>query len=130
MRFASGSSTGSIFLTPPDPDFVLDPTPIAFGLDHTDPNQHVNSLVYPRLFIEAALRRLAAHRKSTRLLTRAAEIAFRKPSFAGDRARIAIRAFERGDQLGAVGLLISDDEAAAPLAAARPRCFVRLLLGP
>ncbi len=34
--------------------------PVAFGLDHTDGNQHVNSLVYPRLFAEAALRRLGA----------------------------------------------------------------------
>jgi hypothetical protein len=37
----------------------VDPTPIAFGLTHTDSNQHVNSLVYPRLFEDAALRRFA-----------------------------------------------------------------------
>src|SRR5262249_2839639 len=32
-----------------------------FTLDHTDANQHVNSLVYVRLFLDAARRRLAAN---------------------------------------------------------------------
>src|SRR5579859_289116 len=42
-----------------DEEFVADPAEMVFGLTHTDSNQHVNSLVYPRLFQEAALRRLA-----------------------------------------------------------------------
>jgi hypothetical protein len=65
----------------------------AFGLDHTDSNQHVNSLVYPRLFAEAALRRLAELERPRRLLIRALDIAYRKPSFAGDRVRIHTRLF-------------------------------------
>ncbi|KYF84822.1 hypothetical protein BE18_06705, partial [Sorangium cellulosum] len=55
---------------PFDPEPTLDPIPIAFGLDHTDGNQHVNSLVYPRLFAEAALRRLAQHGHGTAVLAR------------------------------------------------------------
>src|SRR5207302_4862207 len=42
-----------------DEEFSPDPAEVVFGLTHTDSNQHVNSLVYPRLFQEAALRRLA-----------------------------------------------------------------------
>ena len=62
----------------------MDPTPLPLGLAHTDANQHVNSLVYPRLFEEAVLRRLATLGKPTALLTRRAEVAFRKPAFAGE----------------------------------------------
>jgi hypothetical protein len=92
-----------------------DPTRIAFGLAHTDSNQHVNSLVYPRLFEEAALRRFAALGKSTTLLARSLEIGFRKPCFAGDDMRIAIRAFEDDRGLGAAGVLVpSRDPQAKP----------------
>jgi hypothetical protein len=68
-----------------DAEYHPDPVVTAFGLDHTDSNQHVNSLVYPRLFAEAALRRLAELERPRRLLIRALDIAYRKPSFAGDR---------------------------------------------
>ena len=112
-----------------DDDLVLDPVPIVFGLDHTDSNQHVNSLVYTRLFTEAALRRLAAHGRGGALLARAADFAYRKPYFAGDRARIAARAFTLGDRAGVVAALLDERDASGPLANARPRCFARLLLG-
>ena len=67
---------------------------VVFGMMHTDSNQHVNSLVYPRLFEELAVRRLvqdaripAAHE----LLARALELRWRRPFFAGDRARVGLR---------------------------------------
>jgi hypothetical protein len=56
---------------------------VAFGLVHTDSNQHVNSLVYPRLFEDAAVRD-----RPDRPLTRWFEAAWRKPFFAGDTGRI------------------------------------------
>lgn len=91
-----------------DPEPLLDPAEIVFGLGHTDSNQHVNSLVYPRLFEEAALRRLAALGCGSLLLARAAEVSFRKPFFAGDRARIALRVYRSGAKLGAVGSFVSE----------------------
>jgi hypothetical protein len=95
-------------VVPLDAEPVLDPAGAVFGLSHTDTNQHVNSLVYPRLFEEAALRRFAALGCGSRLLARAAEVAFRKPFFVGDRARIVLRAYRRGDRLGAVGSFLPE----------------------
>lgn len=80
-----------------------DAAEIVFGLGHTDSNQHVNSLVYPYLFEQAALRRLAAHGKSALMLARGVDLSYRKPCFAGDRMQIRLRAFSLGDALGAVG---------------------------
>lgn len=100
-----------------------DPAPIVFGLAHTDSNQHVNSLAYPRLFEECALRRLAARGRDPRMLSTAYEIAFRKPCFAGDVARVSLRAFQHGDALGAVGVFTSP---AAPRD--KPHCWVRMTL--
>jgi hypothetical protein len=60
---------------------------IAFGMMHTDSNQHVNSLVYPRVFEEALLRRTG----SQALLARAVEMRWRKPFFAGERAALSMR---------------------------------------
>jgi hypothetical protein len=102
---------------------VLDDAPTVFGLDHTDSNQHVNSLVYPRLFLEAALRRLEALGRGAPRLARAGEIAFRKPCFAGDRARVATRAFTWDDRPGVTAVLAAEGDAAD----ARPRCVARLL---
>lgn len=64
-----------------------------FGMMHTDSNQHVNSLVYPRVFEEALVRHLAdrpegADRKN--LLARAIEMRWRKPFFTHDRAVISL----------------------------------------
>jgi hypothetical protein len=67
-------------LTPADPPMV------AFGMMHTDSNQHVNSLVYPRVFEELAVRRHG----DAKLLARALEMRWRKPFFAGERARVAL----------------------------------------
>ena len=107
-----------------DAQYHPDPVVTAFGLDHTDSNQHVNSLVYPRLFAEAALRRLAERERPRRVLVRALDIAYRKPSFAGDRVRIHTRLFAIGDQVGAAGFVADVDDPAA-----RPRCCARMLFG-
>lgn len=89
-----------------------DPAPITLGLAHTDSNRHVNSLVYPRLFEEALLRRAAERGFSpARLLMRRVELAYRRPSFAGDRLAIYLRLYERGGRLGAVGALVAVDGA-------------------
>ncbi len=108
----------------------VDATPIAFGLAHTDSNRHVNSLVYPRLFEDAAMRRFAALGKlKPAVLSRHAEAAFRKPCFAGETYAVALQAFTLGGRLGAAGSFVSSADAASPeaLAKARPHCFVRML---
>ncbi|WP_437676005.1 hypothetical protein [Sorangium sp. So ce131] len=114
---------------PLDAEPTLDPISVAFGLDHTDGNQHVNSLVYPRLFAEAALRQLAAYGRSTALLARKVEIAYRKPCFAGMRARILVRTFELGGALGALGAFVPDppEESAGGAPDARAYCYIRAL---
>jgi hypothetical protein len=64
---------------------------VTFGVMHTDPNQHVNSLVYPRVFEETAIEALSAKTDLAlpqRLLARGIEMRYRKPFFAGDRATI------------------------------------------
>jgi hypothetical protein len=109
-----------------DDSFAVDPATVVFGLDHTDSNQHVNSLVYPRIFLEAALRRLWERGRQGALAGRCAELAYRKPCFAGERLRIVARAYERGDDVGVAGALITEEEASGPLEAARPRCFARI----
>jgi hypothetical protein len=74
---------------------------VMFGMVHTDSNQHVNSLVYPRLFEETVGEHLM--KRSARgsenavpepqtLLASALELRYRKPFFAGDRATLAIHA--------------------------------------
>jgi hypothetical protein len=109
---------------PLDDDYLADDSDVCFGLDHTDSNQHVNSLVYPRLFAEAALRRLVRHGKQRDVLVRHLDIAYRKPSFAGDRVRLHVRAFALGDRVGAAGFLVDADDATR-----RPRCTARILFG-
>ena len=109
---------------PLDDDYVADDAVTVFGLDHTDSNQHVNSLVYPRLFAEAAFRRLAARGRPRRALVRALDIAYRKPSFAGDTVRAHLKTFTIGDRVGAAGFLVDAADAAA-----RPRCCARIVLG-
>jgi hypothetical protein len=108
---------------PLDAEPVLDDASTVFGLDHTDSNQHVNSLVYPRLFLEAALRRLDALGRGGPRLARTSEIAFRKPCFAGDRARVATRAFTWDDRPGVTAVLAAQGDPAG----ARPRCVARIL---
>ena len=65
-----------------------------FGMMHTDSNQHVNSLVYPRVFEEAAVRHFmqnAPTGDTTKLLARGVELRWRKPFFAGERAKLRMR---------------------------------------
>jgi hypothetical protein len=112
--------------TPIDDALAPDAVALPFGLCHTDSNQHVNSLVYPHLFEEAALRRFAARGLSTAVLARSLEIGFRRPAFAGDVLRIALRAFRVGDRLGACGVFVPEAEA-HDLGAARPHAWVRML---
>lgn len=66
-----------------------------FGLLHTDSNQHVNSLVYPRLFEEA----LALEEPER--LADAVELRYRKPFFAGDRATLSLAHIGSGIAVGA-----------------------------
>ena len=104
-----------------------DVRPNAFGLVHTDINQHVNSLVYPRLFEEAALRRFAELGRDTRVLSRRLEITFKRPFFAGQTARIALRAFAAGERLGAVGVFVEGNESAdATFEGVRANAYVRM----
>ena len=105
-----------------DEDLVADAAPLVMGLAHTDSNQHVNSLVYPRLFEEAILRRLAARGLRTGgLLMRRAELAYRRPCFAGETLRVRLRLYERGQSLGAVGLFCADGAPETEPA----RCYAR-----
>jgi hypothetical protein len=97
--------------TPLEPSMRPDDAPLVFGLGHTDSNQHVNSLVYPWLFEQAALRRFAALGKDVRVLSRFCEIAYRKPCFSGDRVRVVLRAFASVGEpasLGAVGAFVPE----------------------
>jgi len=92
-----------------------------FTLDQTDANQHVNSLVYIRSFLDAAQRRLAATGQPLKLRSRAVDIAYRKPCFAGDRVRAHLRLFDLAGAVGAAGSFVGDD--------GKPRCYVRVLFG-
>jgi hypothetical protein len=104
----------------PEPDDHV----TVFGVMHTDSNHHVNSLVYPRLFEEAALRRFATHERSAALLARQVEVAYRKPCFAGDKMRIELQAYVDADGAPcAVGTFIPAD-------GGRPHCWMRMAFAP
>ncbi|MEA2750522.1 MAG: hypothetical protein QOI41_4665 [Myxococcales bacterium] len=104
-----------------------------FGMMHTDSNQHVNSLVYPRVFEEAALRRLVHDTrivnvpKPHELLARAVELRWRKPFFAGERATIGMRFAEGGGggdgspgaRVAAVGAFYREDAPEKPSSAVK-----------
>lgn len=93
---------------------------IVFGMMHTDSNQHVNSLVYPRVFEELVVRKLvsASHPKANVLLMRSLELRWRKPFFAGERATVSLRFDETSAGLVAVGAFGD---------LAKPHCTLRLL---
>lgn len=94
-----------------------------FGMMHTDSNQHVNSLVYPRAFEEAALRRFvqdARIAKGPALLARAVELRWRKPFFAGERATIGMRVVRaEGAEVSVVGAFHREDSPARPSSAVK-----------
>jgi hypothetical protein len=110
----------------------LDPTRLAFGLVHTDSNQHVNSLVYLRVFEEAALRRFAELGRSTAVLARHLDIAYRKPCFAGQTMRVLLQAFEQNGRLGVLGSLVPEVAGGADrdIAAGRAHTVARLTFEP
>lgn len=105
-----------------DPRLVADGAPAVerchFGLVHTDSNQHVNSLVYPRLFEESAVRAFG-----DAALVRAFDVVFRKPCFAGDAAEVRLQRVTRDDD--ARGVLASLHVDGEPT----PRCAAQLWLG-
>lgn len=107
---ALGVPAGARVLTQIEERFV-------FGLTHTDPNMHVNSLVYPRLFEELALRAGAAF-GANELFARGAEILWQKPFFAGEECAIRLTLYEQAGRMGASGSFTEGG---------RPRCWVNLL---
>ncbi|MDP8998655.1 MAG: hypothetical protein M3O46_00920 [Myxococcota bacterium] len=113
--------------TPLEPAGRVDPTPTAFGIMHTDSNMHVNSLVYLRVFEEAALRRFVAIGRGSSLLARTVDIAYRKPCFAGQTMRIVLQAFEAGARLGVAATIVTEPDAKDEnLARAKPHAYVRM----
>ena len=117
-RSAQEAPTGATWFD----DQARDPVEVTFTLDQTDANQHVNSLVYIRTFLDAAQRRIAATGRPMKLRSKAVDIAYRKPCFAGDRVHIELRLFTLDDGVGAAGVIAGDD--------GKPRCYVRVLFGP
>jgi hypothetical protein len=97
-----------------------------FGMMHTDSNQHVNSLVYPRLFEEAVVRTLATRddvRAPETLLARALELRYRKPFFAGDRAAIGLHLEPLAD-----GAVLTAGAFTPVDSATKPSCTVAMRL--
>jgi hypothetical protein len=134
-RVYEARTLGALLEAPPDttplePGPLADALPIAFSLSHTDSNQHVNSLVYPRLFEDAATRRLVQHGVTRPVLARAVELLYRKPFFAGEQARIVVRIFRGERHFLAVGAFYADASMrdGRPAPDARPHCVVRMLL--
>jgi hypothetical protein len=92
---------------------------VEFGMMHTDSNQHVNSLVYPRMFEEAVLRHLGPSAKN--LLARSVEMRWRKPFFAGDKATLRLGTFDGKTAYGTFVPVDGDP--------ARPSCAIKMTLG-
>ena len=92
-------------LADPSGAWLSDPAPVVFGVDHTDGNRHVNTLVFPQLAIEAGLRRLHAEGVHRPLRAEAMEICFRKPCFAGEVSRVGLRSWRSGEMLGVSAFL-------------------------
>ncbi|MCP4449569.1 MAG: hypothetical protein GY811_30185 [Myxococcales bacterium] len=77
-----------------------------FAPHHCDSNQHVNSLVYPRLFEDAAQQRFAESDAGSEKLSREVALSFRRPFFAGQRAQMQLRAFKMGEEIGCIGAFV------------------------
>lgn len=99
------ANANAVTLTPADP-----PT-FTFGMMHTDSNQHVNSLVYPRVMEELAVPRHG----DAKLLARAVEMRWRKPFFAGERAHVAL-AIDGSHVVGTFAPEASPDRASCVIA--------------
>lgn len=116
---------------PLDATLLADPPPVVFGLTHTDSNQHVNSLIYPRFFEESALRRLDERQRGTRFLARHLEIAYRKPCFVGDRVQVWLQSFAWPEGTGAVGAFLPEGaDGTDPLALRSAYCTLRMTFSP
>jgi hypothetical protein len=89
-----------------------------FAMMHTDSNQHVNSLVYPRLFEEAVMQHASAD-GAEKLLAREIELRYRKPFFTGETARLEGAIEEEAKGLLAVG-------AFTPPGASKPSATLRM----
>ncbi|MFO0661908.1 MAG: hypothetical protein U0165_19055 [Polyangiaceae bacterium] len=114
-------------------NYRFDVLPVVFGVTHTDSNQHVNSLIYPQQFEEAVLRRATELGLSTgAMLARGYEISYRKPSFAGESVKIALRMFRARidgvDVLAAQGAFVEPSTTDEELirGAFKPRCTIRM----
>lgn len=107
----------------------VDPTPISFGIVHTDSNMHVNSLAYLRMFEEAAMRRFVELGRSSSWLGRSLEIVYRKPCFAGQTMQVVGQAFEMDGRMGFAATFIDarDTASAETLSQAKPHTYVRML---
>lgn len=108
-----------------------DVAPLVFGLSHTDLNQHVNFLTYPRCVEDAALRRFAELEPGRALLGRGIELYYLKPCFAGDRMRVVLRAFRMSDGVGVCAAFVPErDFAGADTweGFGRAHCVARLWL--
>ena len=110
----------------------LDPFRITFGIVHTDSNQHVNSLVYLRVFEEGALRRFAELGRPTAVLARTLDIAYRKPCLAGQTMRLLQQAFVQDGKLGVAACLVPDVPGAPEgvVAAGLAHTFARMTFEP
>jgi hypothetical protein len=129
-------SADDLLQPPPGGRFIEDapaaePAPVVFGLSHTDLNQHVNFLTYPRCVEDAALRRFGELGHGRPLLGRSVELSYLKPCFAGDRMRVVARAFAAGDVLGVCAVFVRDarfEEARSWQQFGRAYCVARLWL--
>lgn len=117
----------------------LDPWPVTFGVVHTDSNHHVNSLVYLRVFEEAALRRFAelgvepgGPVPGPIGLGRRIDVAYRKPCFAGQSMRVVEQVFAYAGGVGAVTALVAHEPGASEdaLLKARPHVVAHLWFMP
>ena len=110
----------------------LDPVPVVFGLTHTDLNQHVNFLMYHRAIEQAALGRSVELGEGSRLASREVSLGYRKPSFAGEKVRIALQAFRLSGAFGVLSAVVDDDGGSAEREAFRdfgsPRVVAQMLL--
>jgi hypothetical protein len=103
-------------------ELAADDADHVFTLDQSDSNQHVNSLVYVRVFLDAVNRRLAARGHVGKLRSTAIDIAYRKPCFPGDRVRTRLRLYEHDGALGLAGHIAGADDD-------KTRCHVRVAIG-
>lgn len=95
--------------------------PVAFSIAHTDANNHVNSMVYPRLLEDRAIDRLATFAENWGdLAARQVEVMWRKPFFIGERATIRLSLYPAKDGYRALGAFL--DESGGE------RCRIAILL--